>query len=264
MSSQTILSKTDDIFKILSDAGKAIMDIYREGDYHTVRKKDNSPVTSADLASDKIISRGIISLFPNVVVLSEEQNIPDYNIRKDWKQFWMLDPLDGTSEFIKKTGEFTINLALIHHTEPVAGYLFIPMTGEMFYAVKGCGSFKYRDNESDKKLSVTTFSLKDKGLKVVASRNYSEPDTMAFINKLDTPQIIKRGSALKFISIATGEADYYPRMIKIMEWDTAAGQIVIEEAGGQLISSHTLKPLTYNKPKMTSEHFIASGHIVST
>ncbi len=246
------------IFSILRNAGDAIM-----RHYHTISKtdinykSDNSPVTAADLDSNSIVKEGLLRLFPDIPVISEEDDLPPYQVRKTFQYNWILDPLDGTKEFLAKTGEFCINLALIHHRKPVAGYIYLPAKEKLYYAYAGKGSYEWTP-EGSVKLNCSKFGLQDVGLKVVVSRSHMDPLTRFEIERLRQPQKIALGSALKFISIASGEADYYPRMIHIMEWDTAAGQILIEEAGGKLEDALTGKPLEYNKQSLINPYFIAS------
>lgn len=252
-----------DISSLLTEAGTAVMKIYEAVDisYKTAYKKDNSPVTDADLMSNKIISTGLSDIFPDIPIISEESNLDSYHQRKKWEYAWLLDPLDGTKEFINRSDEFSINLALIQNGTPVAGFIYLPVFKMLYYAIKGSGAFEAFENQNNS-ISVNTFKLDQKGLRIVASRSEMDSSTRSYIDILDSPEIITLGSALKFISIAKGDADYYPRMIHIMEWDTAAGQIIIEEAGGALVEADTGLPLSYNKPTMINPYFIASGKII--
>mgnify|MGYP001218856015 CR=1 FL=1 len=251
------------ISSLLTEAGTAVMKIYEAVDlrYNTAYKEDNSPVTDADLMSNKIISAGLLDIFPDIPIISEESNIDSYHQRKKWKYVWLLDPLDGTKEFINRSDEFSINLALIKNGAPVAGFIYLPVFKTLYYAIQGSGAFEVFENQTNN-ISVNSFSLDQQGLRIVASRSEMDSSTKSYIDILDSPEIISLGSALKFISIAKGDADYYPRMIHIMEWDTAAGQIIIEEAGGALVEADSGLPLTYNKPTMINPYFIASGKII--
>lgn len=249
-----------DISDLLDRASDAIMHIYKRNQYHSNLKADQSPVTEADLVSHKIITEGLQSLYPDIPVLSEESTHTAYNIRKEYDYMWLLDPLDGTKEFINRTDEFSINLALIHKGKAVMGYIHLPVFRKLYYAIHQKGAFE-TVGMATRKLEAARFSLLDSGLKVVGSRSHMDHKTKQYIDELDKPQLIALGSALKFISIATGEAHYYPRMIHIMEWDTAAGQILIEEAGGSLVDANTGKPLVYNKEVLTNPHFIAAGNL---
>lgn len=250
------------VIDLLIVAGQAIMTFYHDHTFEIEIKSDNSPVTSADLASDSILTSGLQKLTPFWPIISEEANHYTYDQRKAMDYFWLLDPLDGTKEFLNHTDEFTINLALIHDERPVAGFIYIPVTGELYFAIKGHGSFQILDGNKESPIQVSHFSLDDSHLRVVSSRNYTDPRTESYIHHLQSPTIIAKGSALKFVWIAKGAADYYPRMIHIMEWDTAAGQIIIEEAGGKLVEVSSGQPLKYNKPVMINPYFIASGNIL--
>ncbi|MBC7885300.1 MAG: 3'(2'),5'-bisphosphate nucleotidase CysQ [Saprospiraceae bacterium] len=251
------------IFNVLKIAGNAIIKIYHTGNefFETKLKSDHSPVTLADITANNIICKSLVEMYPEIPVISEESDIIPYDQRKSWAYVWLLDPLDGTKEFINKTDEFSINLALIKNGIPVAGFVYLPVFESLYYAIKGKGAFETK-NGTTIKLSSSSLTLDQHGLRVVASRNHMDTRTKAYIDVLNAPQIISMGGAMKFISIAKGEADYYPRMIHIMEWDTAAGQIIIEEAGGSLVDSVTGLPLRYNKESMLNPTFIATGKII--
>lgn len=262
MDHREILNNASSIVSILTEASDVIKKIYWSRDFSTEIKSDQSPVTTADIKSHEYIIHELASLYPEIPIVSEESELPPYDVRKKWEYFWLLDPLDGTKEFLKRTGEFTINLALIHKTKSVAGFINIPLQEKTFFAVKDLGAYCYKSDGAHTPLQVSTFNLNKKGIKVVASRNHKDKKTQVYIDALNEPEIIEKGSALKFISIALGEADYYPRMINIMEWDTAAGQIIIEEAGGSFVNAETGQPLSYNKAEMYNPYFIASGKII--
>lgn len=254
-----LMESQHQVFNILHDAGIAIMQ-----HYHTISKSDisyksdNSPVTAADLDSNKIITEGLLALFPDIPVISEEVDLLPYQVRKTFEYSWILDPLDGTKEFLNKTDEFCINLALVHKRKPIAGYIYLPAKNKLYYAYSGHGAYEWKETGPDR-MYCSKFNLQEEGLRVVVSRSHMDPLTRLEIDRLRKPKKIVLGSALKFISIAKGEADYYPRMIHIMEWDTAAGQILIEEAGGSLEDALTGKPLEYNKQSLVNPYFIASG-----
>ncbi|MGB4960070.1 MAG: 3'(2'),5'-bisphosphate nucleotidase CysQ [Saprospiraceae bacterium] len=243
---------------ILITAGKTIMDIYRSDDFGTTIKKDDTPVTAADLSSNEYITKCLKQYYPEIPIISEEVAIPPYSLRAKYEYVWLLDPLDGTKEFVDKTDEFCINLALIHHGVPIMGFIYLPAFQALYYAIQGKGAYEIKDQYTTK-LKVSTYSPDESGIRVAASRSYMDDETQSYIDVLSKPKIIRLGSALKFVSIAKGDTDYYPRMIHIREWDIAAGQVIIEEAGGQLTDAHTGQPLTYNKDTMVTPHFIASG-----
>jgi 3'(2'), 5'-bisphosphate nucleotidase len=259
---EILYNQREIIFSLLTEAGEAIMSYYNADSKVEIKyKQDNTPVTDADLAANKIITEGLIKYFPDFQLISEELEIQPYQVRKNSEYIWLIDPLDGTKEFLNKTDEFSINVALIQNRRPVAGFIYLPVFKKLYYAFKGTGSFEYTEN-GPIQLKCSTFSLDQEGLRVVISRNHTDPLTRGEIERLRNSKKIILGSALKFISIAKGEADYYPRMIHIMEWDTAAGQIIIEEAGGSIEDALTGKPLEYNKQSLVNPFFIASGEII--
>lgn len=237
------------------------MDVYRSGDYTILEKTDQSPVTEADVLSHHHITKHLKVLFPHVPIISEESSLKGFDERSTYDYVWLLDPLDGTKEFIHRSDEFSINLALIHKGEAVGGFIYLPVFETFYHAIRGEGSWRVKEGMSSR-LESSTFSLKDHGLRVVASRSNPDALTQTYIDALVSPSILNLGSALKFISIASGDADYYPRMVSIMEWDTAAGQVLIEEAGGFMRDVKTDQPLRYNKPEMANPFFIASGKII--
>jgi 3'(2'), 5'-bisphosphate nucleotidase len=256
-STESLLSLVEKLKPIVLEAANAIMEVYvDESSFNTQLKADNSPLTKADLASNNIICSGLASITPDICIISEEKENLEYEERKNMKYLWTVDPLDGTKEFVKRNGEFTINIALLENGHPILGIVHIPATAKFYYGIKNHGAFF-----EDKKLTVQEFSLKNKSIKVVASRSYISPETQEIIDILDEPIVISKGSALKFLSIAENEASFYPRIGPTMEWDTAAAQIILEEAGGMVIDAKTLQPLSYNKPNLLNPDFIALAKI---
>ncbi|MEZ4910946.1 MAG: 3'(2'),5'-bisphosphate nucleotidase CysQ [Saprospiraceae bacterium] len=249
---------------LLRESGEMMMRIYVEDyswDLHF--KDDKSPVTKADTMSDDFIRKALAQRYPEFPIISEEGENEHFDIRSKYSTFWLLDPLDGTKEFIHKTGEFTINLALVHNNQPMIGFIYAPFTKMTYVGIRGNGSIKIDRYGLKTPMYASTFSMQDEGIRVLKSRHGIDEKTQVFISKLQNPVISTRGSALKFVAIAEGEADYYPRMINIMEWDTAAGQILIEEAGGKLIEAATGEPLKYNTPSMRIPYFIAMGRVIN-
>lgn len=238
--------------KAAQDASGEILKIYESGDFSIEAKSDDSPLTLADKASHKAIVAKLDAT--GLPILSEEGRLVPYSERKGWEYFWMIDPLDGTKEFIKKNGEFTVNIALIHGGKPILGVVFTPVLGEMFWAVKGDGAFK-----DGSKLQVNKFSTADEGLKVVASRSHLNDDTKQYLNTLHNPEIVSKGSSLKLLMVAEGSADLYPRYAPTMEWDTAAAQIVVEEAGGTVTIKDEDSAVRYNKEDLLNPHFLVAG-----
>ena len=190
-------------------------------------------------------------------MLSEEgKNIP-YEERKGWEYFWMVDPLDGTKEFIKRNGEFTVNIALIHRGIPVLGVVAVPETGEIFYSATGLGAWLKKGGNEEKLSHRTAVDLKQSGLRVVASRSHMNDETQAFISRLKDPVLVSKGSSLKFILLAEGKADVYPRYAPTMEWDTAAAHAVLKETGSKVLQYESTDELQYNKPNLLNPHFLA-------
>ncbi len=174
----------------------------------------------------------------------------------------MVDPLDGTKEFIKRNGEFTVNIALIADGAPILGVIYVPVTEQMFWAIKNKGAYTYEDGKA-LKMKANEFTLKDVSLRVVCSRSHVNEPTQAYIDKLSSPETIACGSSLKFTTIANGGAEVYPRIGPTMEWDTAAAQIILEEAGGTLLRFDDNQPLQYNKENLLNPNFVAMGRLQS-
>lgn len=245
-----MLKKTIGIAK---EAGDAILEFYTD-DIEVKDKNNNSPLTKADLASHHIIIDALEELDPDTPVISEESNFPDYEDRKNWSKFWIVDPLDGTKEFIKKNGEFTVNIALIEEGIPVLGVVYVPDKQITYYAKKGKGSFKQVDTESPKRIWSEASSTED-SLVAVQSRSHGSEKLVEQLNEkgLQIIETIPAGSSLKFCQVAEGAADIYPRMGPTMEWDVAAGDCVYRySARGSVHAS----PLTYNKPDLKNGGFI--------
>jgi 3'(2'), 5'-bisphosphate nucleotidase len=247
--------------------GNEILEVYWN-DFEVEFKADNSPLTMADRRAHEAIYKGLIST--GLPVLSEEgKNIP-YEIRKDWKRFWMVDPLDGTKEFIKRNGEFTVNIALITDSRAVMGVILVPVSGMLYFASHTAGAFKIvlgnnigqdiGNLMANAELLPSHNSL-DR-VTVVCSRSHLSPETSEFIENLrkTEPELdfISIGSSLKMCLVAEGKAHLYPRFGPTMEWDTAAGQAILEIAGGKMLQANTYQPVCYNKPDLLNPWFIAS------
>ena len=235
-------------------AGKEILRIYESGDFSIEAKSDDSPLTKADKASHEAIVAELKAT--GLPILSEEGEAVSYDERRGWEYFWMIDPLDGTKEFIKKNGEFTVNIALIHRSRPVLGVVTTPVLDELYHAIQGEGAYK-----NGKQIRVNSFSIADTQLRVVASRSHLNEDTKAYVDSLDNPVMLSKGSSLKLLMVAEGEADLYPRYAPTMEWDTAAAQIVVEEAGGRVTIKDTNEPVIYNKENLLNPWFLVSGQV---
>jgi len=251
------------------EAGKAIMEIY-DTDFDIEYKHDNSPLTTADSASHNMIMSYLQET--KLPVLSEEGKHLHFEERQAWHLFWLVDPLDGTKEFIKKNGEFTVNIALIDNGIPIAGVIYVPVTDVLYVGIKNEGAFKLKgtDDFCDsvaelKKKAVFLPEIKNKDVfKVVASRSHLSTETNAFIENLKKDhtniQTVSKGSSLKLCLIAEGAADIYPRYAPTMEWDTGAGHAIVNAAGGKVVLAEDEKTaLTYNKKNLLNPWFIASG-----
>lgn len=235
-------------------ASKEILEVYHSKDFQVESKGDNSPLTLAD----KKAHQAIVSILKSTgySVLSEEGKDIPYAQRKNWKYFWMVDPLDGTKEFIKRNGEFTVNIALIENQIPVLGVVTVPATGEEFYGGRGVGTF-YNCKEGEVQLvGQSRKSRNQKGLQVVASRSHMSEETQSFIAELNEPVLISSGSSLKFMLLALDKADIYPRFAPTMEWDTAAAHAIVRTLGISVYEKGTNRELIYNKPDLLNPHFI--------
>lgn len=259
-----MLETIKSVIEIAEKAGAVILDIYHNAtDLEIQSKADDSPLTKADQAANDVICDGLNSLGVDYPIISEENKQLPYAERKDYDYFWLVDPLDGTKEFIKKNGEFTVNIALVHKNTVVAGVVYAPVLEEMYWAIKGEGAFIHRNGESQK-LECTAFSMNDEGLRVVCSRSHLNEETQAYIDALDNPGKVSKGSSLKFLILAKGDAELYPRIAPTMEWDTAAAQIILEEAGGKVYQYGSDAPLMYNKEDLLNPFFIAEGTVLAS
>ncbi len=233
-------------------ASEKILEIYNSDEFDIELKGDNSPLTKADKASHQIISEILSS--SDLPILSEEGRDIPFEERSQWEHFWMVDPIDGTKEFIKRNGEFTVNIALINGNQSILGVVLVPVTGDLYWAVKENGAFK-----NGHRINVNSCDIEDSGLRVVASRSHMNDDTRTFVEDLNDPVIVSKGSSLKLLMVAEGEADIYPRFAPTMEWDTAAAQIVVEEAGGTVSKREIHEPMTYNKSDLLNPHFYVTS-----
>lgn len=261
----------NEVTEIAIQAGREIMEIY-EKDFSVEYKDDKSPLTEADKHSNDVIIRGLEKLDRQYPILSEENKAVDYSERKDWEVFWLVDPIDGTKEFIKKNGEFTVNIALVADGVPVMGVVYAPAMGVLYYGMKGFGAFR-KTGDLVEKLPVE--KCYGKVVRVVASRSHLNQETSDFIDKVAAQfpdceiEKVSKGSSLKLCMVAEGSADIYPRVAPTMEWDTAAAQGVVEAAGKavykfETFSVDTMKfnadiqadKLTYNKQDLLNPYFV--------
>ena len=252
-----------DVCNVSIEAGKEILNFYNN-DIEVTHKDDLSPLTKADLASNKIILEALTKLNSNIPILSEE-SLVDWSIRKNWKKYWLVDPLDGTKEFIKKNGEFTVNIALIEDNNPILGVVYVPAKSLLYLAEKNKGSFKTNTKdklENFEGIQKILVSSQTNRARVIGSRSHSNATFDNWVKeKFPNADIVQAGSSLKFCLIAEGEADIYPRFGPTSEWDIAAGHMIVNEAGGKIrtFQNHSIK---YNtKENIINPEFYAIGNI---
>jgi 3'(2'), 5'-bisphosphate nucleotidase len=236
------------------EACKVILDVYNSDDFQAEAKGDNSPLTLADRRAHGVID--VILQATNLPVLSEEGKDIPYDERRSWEYFWMVDPLDGTKEFIKRNGEFTVNIALIQNGVPVLGVVAIPVSGDIFYAQKGAGAFVRRSGTDEPLQRRRSWDLTEAGLRVVASRSHLNDETKRFIDQLTDPVLVSKGSSLKFMLLAESKADVYPRYAPTMEWDTAAAHAIVNEVGLKVYEFGSDQELRYNKENLLNPYFL--------
>lgn len=245
-----------EVVAIARRAGSRILEIYNSPSFDVEHKEDDSPLTAADLASHRAIMEGLTALTPEIPVLSEESASNDYAARASWRTLWVVDPLDGTKEFIKRNGEFTVNVALVHEHRPVLGVVHVPALGVDYFGADGLGAFK-ADAHENRSIHVNTHAASP--VRVVGSRSHRGPLLDAYLENLGPHEIVSMGSSLKFCVVAEGGADVYPRLGPTSEWDTAAAQAVVEAAGGRVVDTSG-RPLAYNaRDELLNPHFIVYG-----
>jgi 3'(2'), 5'-bisphosphate nucleotidase len=246
-----------DLVQLAKQAGQAILEVYHS-DFTSEEKTDHSPLTAADLAAHHCLIAGLqdTTRFPAYPVISEESRAMDYQQRLAWETCWMLDPLDGTREFIKRNGEFTVNIALIHRQQPVLGIVYAPVLDICHFAGTGCGAFRQEGDDIPVSIHVRTAPE----VPVIAgSRSHGTPEMDALLQRLPPHNMRSMGSSLKFCMIAEGSADFYPRLGPTSEWDTAAADCIVTEAGGRVtdLAGH---PLRYNaRDTLLNPYFAAFG-----
>lgn len=232
-------------------AGEAILKVYKT-DFKVHNKADQSPVTQADLAAHRIITKGLKDLDPNTPLVSEESAIPPYAQRQKWKRFWIIDPLDGTKEFVKRNGEFTVNIALIENGQPVIGVVYAPPLDVLYYAEAFKGSWKKEAGRPPQRIFSDPANPKAP-LVVATSRSHGGSEVERYLRQYQVKNRIYAGSSLKICLVAEGKADIYPRFGPTMEWDVAAGDCVYRNSSRQ--GQHA-SPLTYNKPDLRNQGFV--------
>jgi 3'(2'), 5'-bisphosphate nucleotidase len=242
------------------DAGEAIMEIYGAGDLAIEAKADDSPVTAADKAADAIIAAGLRAAFPDVMLVTEEQ-AASHGLSGD--TFLIVDPLDGTKEFIHRRGDFTVNIALVERGRPTRGVVYAPAKGRMFLTLADGTSIEeegpFARDAMGRTRAIRVAQSDNAALMVVASKSHRDQATDDYIGKYAVKDMTSAGSSLKFCLVAAGEADLYPRLGRTMEWDTAAGHAVLAGAGGRVVRFDTLEPLDYGKEGFANPFFIATA-----
>ena len=246
------------VLDIAKEAGKEILNIYNKSDVGVSYKSDNSPLTLADKASNDVIEKKLKKLTPSIPILSEEGKNIEFCDREKWNVFWLIDPLDGTKEFIKKNGEFTVNIALISDGEPILGVVYAPAINTMWHGdIKG-GSYKIEKNKDPIKIK-SNAPNKDEAIKVVTSRSHTDnPKLKEFLIDYPKHELVKMGSSMKICLVADGTAHIYPRLGPTMEWDTAAAHAVVKYAGGNIYDLDKMNQLEYNKSNLLNPEFLVN------
>jgi 3'(2'), 5'-bisphosphate nucleotidase len=243
------------ILEISKLAGEEILMIYDDESLFNVvdYKSDDSPLTLADKKSHDVIAQNLQDLYPHIPLLSEEGRDIPYEIRKYWDEFWLVDPLDGTKEFIKRNGEFTVNIALIVKGYPVLGVIYAPALDTYYHAEKDIGAYKIY---KDQRIRLKATEKKKENLTAVRSRSHASPEEEEIFKKYNVKEFTSVGSSLKFCMVAEGKADIYYRHGPTMEWDTGAGQAIIENTGYQMVSMDSGNRFVYNKPSLLNPGFL--------
>lgn len=248
--------------KLVKNCNHKILEIYNN-DFNITYKDDKSPLTNADLESNKIICEYLTLLGKNLkevvnedfLIISEENKNINYNIRKKYIYTWLVDPIDGTKEFLKKNGQFTVNIGLCKNSVPIFGIVSIPVSGEIYYGIEGVGSFKI-DNDIIKKLEIPEKDLNKEGINVVASSSHMSDETKTYIEKYKNPKLVNIGSSIKLLYIAENKADIYPRFGPTSEWDTCAAHAVVKYANGKVVNTENNDELVYNKENILNPFFL--------
>jgi len=261
LNDQTIIIE---ILNIAIDAGKEILKIY-DNEIVVNSKQDKSPITQADIKSNNLIISKLKKIESQIPILSEE-SLVSWENRKKWNKYWLIDPLDGTKEFINRNGEFTVNIALIENNLPIFGIIYAPAKSLLYYAHKNKGSYKLNTNTNINSINdftqIHTKKLKNSIVKIIGSRSHSDPEFLKWVEKnYSKYELVKIGSSLKFCLLAEGDADIYPRLGSTSEWDIAAGHIILEEAGGKLKSFDNMNIMYNTKEDILNPHFLAYGNI---
>lgn len=249
-------SLIDPVVALAEQAGHAILEVYST-DFEVQTKADESPLTQADLAAHRCIVAGLERLTPDMPIISEEESLPDFAQRSAWERYWLIDPLDGTREFVNRNGEFTVNIALIDNHRPVFGVVHVPVQTKTYIGCEGHGA-ELRDG-SNPAQAIHVAAGSARPVRVVGSRSHRGASLDAYLENVGENNMIPMGSSLKFCTVAEGGADIYPRFGPTSEWDTAAAQAVVEQAGGSVVTLDG-KPMKYNtKPDILNPFFLVIG-----
>ncbi|MFU8797992.1 MAG: 3'(2'),5'-bisphosphate nucleotidase CysQ [Gammaproteobacteria bacterium] len=245
------------IVRLAQQAGEKILELYQQAEVPSVdTKPDGSPVTLADRVANDMILEGLARITPEVPVLSEEATDIPYVERARWKRYWLVDPLDGTKEFLAHTGEFTVNIALIEHHQPLMGVVYAPLSGMVYFAARGQSAYRQSFDNTPERIQIAS---RHKIVRIISSRRYALEALHTILSQIPHYEMLNMGSSLKFCRVAEGAADIYPRLGLTSEWDTGAGQCILEAAGGCVIDLRGL-PLRYNTgDSIQNPHFIAFG-----
>ena len=247
----------EQLIGISKEAGKAILEVYNS-DFDYQVKEDSSPLTKADTLSNNIICKGLQRITPEIPILSEENSNIPFGIRTSWEHYWLVDPLDGTKEFIKKNGEFTTNIALIRDQKPIFGLIHLPVKKHTYWGCEDKGSFFLDRTNNIRKINVSTNN--DDPIRIAASRSHPSEELTDLLDKIKNYKLLEVGSSLKFCLIASGEADIYPRFGPTSEWDTAAGEAIARFAGGSIVDFEN-NNIIYNKGEnLINPYFLVATH----
>jgi 3'(2'), 5'-bisphosphate nucleotidase len=249
-------SLIEPIVALAEDAGRAILEVYST-DFDVQAKDDDSPLTQADLAAHRRISAGLKTLTPDIPIISEESGLPEYAERRHWQRYWIVDPLDGTREFVNRNGEFTVNIALIVDQRPILGVVHVPVKDRTYVGCEGVGAQRRERDSAPVSIYVSRHSAAR--ARIVGSRSHRGASLDRFLERVGDYDMVPMGSSLKFCVVAEGGADIYPRLGPTSEWDTAAAQAVVEQAGGKVVTLDG-KPMKYNaKADILNPHFMVIG-----
>lgn len=258
MNQDELQSLLPELTRIATRAGEAILEIYGQ-DFEVITKEDASPLTQADLASHRVISEALAGLTPEIPLLSEESADIPFATRSSWNDYWLIDPLDGTKEFVNRNGEFTVNIALIRNHEPVLGVVYVPVTGVTYTGLVGRGAMRSDAGGEPRAIRVRVPCAEP--MVVVGSRSHANPALVGHLQSMGAYELVSMGSSLKFCLVAEGKADFYPRLGPTSEWDTAAAHAVVLAAGGKIVTLEG-EPLAYNRKDsfLNPEFLVIADH----